>query len=255
MTFLTISDVHIKEEGDLSEELFLSFLSHAISNDIKKVYLLGDIFDLLVGGHLLYEEVYPKVFTALRNVLEHNIQIVQLEGNHDFHFENLIKKLLKKWKVKDSLWTYHNTPLVENYDGKRILFAHGDEIEIGNETYKRYRRFIRSKPIYFLANYLVSPKLTRAIGQNASRKSRLRNTKRYDAKYEEENVRPLFRDSAKAAAIEYEADIVICGHSHCFDIFEKETFSYYNNGYLPRSKQCFYYDGNSLGVLDLNSGK
>ena len=255
MTFVTISDVHIKQKGDLPSELFIKFLKYAIQKKVKKVYLLGDVFDLLVGGHLLYEKSYPEVFGALKKVIEEGIKITQLEGNHDFHFEPLIKKLLKKWDYDSSVWTYSAEPIVEQNSEKRILFAHGDEIELGNESYKKYRAFIRSSFIKFLANKIVSPYITRAIGQNASKKSRKRNTKRYDEKYEEEKVRPLFRESALQAAIEYNVDIVICGHSHCFDHFEKEGLLYFNNGYLPRTKKFFYFDGENIEAIELDSSK
>jgi UDP-2,3-diacylglucosamine hydrolase len=255
MKFITISDVHIKEEGDSSEELLLRFFKKAKELEVGTIYLLGDVFDLLVGGHLLYESAYPRVFSTMREALERGVEIVQLEGNHDFHFEALVKKLLLKWNVEESRWKYETAPLVREYNQDKILFAHGDEIELGNESYKRYRRFIRSGLINFLANKVVSPKFTRAIGKRASRKSRKRNTDRYNEKYEEEKVRPLFRKTAMQASDDYGVNIVICGHSHCFDIFEEKGLKYYNNGYLPRTKKCFFYDGVSVESIDLDSSE
>ncbi len=255
MKFITISDVHIKEEGDFSEKLFLSFLDQAKFLAVDKVYLLGDIFDLLVGGHLYYETIYPQVFLKLNLLLKSGIKIIQLEGNHDFHFKALIDKLLKKWQMSPEMWKYESSPVVEIVDGKRILFAHGDEIEIGNESYKKYRRFIRSGAINFLANKVVSPRITRKIGQRASHKSRKRNNIRYDEKYEEEKVRPLFRASAVQASSQYNASIVICGHSHCFDMHEEDSVYYLNNGYVPRTQKFFYFDGEKFESIKLDTSK
>lgn len=254
MTFLTISDVHIKESGDKSEKLLINFLELALEKKVEKVFLLGDIFDLMVGGHLLYQESYPNTFKAIEKVLKAGIRVIQLEGNHDFHFKKLITMLLKQWGLEVSVWEYLTAPSVEEINGHRFLFAHGDEIELGNESYKRYRKFIRSGFINFLANYVVSPRFTRSIGQNASHKSRERNTERYSEMYEEEKVRPLFRESAQLAAKRYNVNTVICGHSHCYDEFSQDNFQYFNNGFLPRTKKCFYFDGEGVKPLDLSSG-
>ena len=40
MTFVAISDVHIKEEDDLAFKGFMDFLSHESINEVKDIYLL-----------------------------------------------------------------------------------------------------------------------------------------------------------------------------------------------------------------------
>ena len=55
MSFVSISDVHIKDIGDENWLILESFLDHPLTKQAKTIYFLGDIFDLLVGS---YEEYY-----------------------------------------------------------------------------------------------------------------------------------------------------------------------------------------------------
>ncbi len=232
MNFVSISDVHIKKPGDKAEELFLQFLDREETKQADYIFLLGDIFDLLVGTGHEVEVRYANVLEKIRNYLKAGKKIIQYEGNHDFHFQGLIKKLCEKWSINKDQWVYLEKPQVFEFNEKRILFCHGDEIEIGNYSYKFYRFWIRSFPIHFLANYVVPGKWVQAIGDNASQKSRERNNDRYDEALMDTEVKPRFREAARIAAGKYRADIVICGHSHCLDDY-RDTISYFNNGYFP----------------------
>ncbi len=233
MKFVSISDVHIKTPGDSAEKLFLNFLERVETKQADYIFLLGDIFDLLVGNGYEVEARYKKVFDKIREHLVEGRRIIQYEGNHDFHFERLTKKLCKKWDVDPNKWQYLEEPKVFDFNEKRILFCHGDEIELGNLSYKFYRFWIRSFPIHFLANYVVPGKWVQALGDNASRKSRERNNNRYNETMMDEEVKPRFREAARVAAKKFRAQAVICGHSHCLDNYTEEGLQYFNNGYFP----------------------
>jgi len=233
MKFVSISDVHIKAPGDKAETLFFQFLESEETRRADYIFLLGDIFDLLVGTGHEVEERYSKLFKKIKALLNSGKQIIQYEGNHDFHFHNLIKRLCQRWGISPEKWRYLEKPTLFNFNDKEILFCHGDEIEIGNLGYKFYRFWIRSFPIHFLANYVVPGKWVQAIGDNASQKSRERNNDRYNENVMNKQVMPKFRESAKLAARKYHASVVICGHSHCLDAYEGDELYYYNNGYFP----------------------
>ena len=62
---VSISDVHIREKGDISCQLFLGFLNHEKTNRADVVVLLGDIFDLMVGPYTEYIEKFRSIFDRL----------------------------------------------------------------------------------------------------------------------------------------------------------------------------------------------
>jgi len=246
MKFVSISDVHIKSPGDKAERLFFRFLESEEVKGAEYIFLLGDIFDLLVGTGYEVETRYAELFLKLRRLLENGKQIIQYEGNHDFHFPNLIKKCCQRWGIESRNWQYLNRPKVFHINDRKILFCHGDEIELGNYSYKFYRFWIRSQLIYVLANYIIPGKWVQKIGDNASKKSRKRNNDRYNQNEMDEYVRRKFRKSAQFAANTYGISIVICGHSHCMDQYKSDEFEYYNNGYFPVSRSFIV--GSEAGI-------
>lgn len=235
MKFVSISDVHIKEPDDHAQDLFLQFLESEETSQSEYIFLLGDIFDLLVGPGFQVERRYPKVFSKIKSLLESGKKIIQFEGNHDFHFQKLINELLNQWNIDRKQWVYKNKPEVFNLNNQKILFCHGDEIEIGNYSYKFYRLWIRSFLIKFLADYIVPSKWVQSIGDNASKKSRERNNYRYNEEQVDMEVKPRFRKAAKKAAQKSGAEVIVCGHSHCLDDYS-ESIHYFNNGYFPITK-------------------
>ena len=253
MNFVSISDVHIKAPGDFPEKLFLEFLRHPKTQKADIIFLLGDIFDLLVGKGFNVVDRYNEVFSELRNLLLAGKKIHQFEGNHDFHFKKLLKDLCVEWNIDADSWQYYSNIELMNIGDKKILFGHGDEIEIGNYSYKFYKLWIRSFPIKFLSNYVVPGQFVQAIGDRASANSRARNEQRYDEYSVNEEVRPSFRKAARIAATNNKADIVICGHSHCKDHINENGVEYINNGYFPVTKSFVSYEEGRLSFVEVGS--
>jgi UDP-2,3-diacylglucosamine hydrolase len=98
---------------------FLDFL-HALERDeilTPQLILMGDIFDLLFGPieatHLLNAEGI-----ALLNRLSYKIEIVYLEGNHDF----LLSALFPRIRVIPR----SQQPWMTVFEGKTVALSHGD---------------------------------------------------------------------------------------------------------------------------------
>lgn len=246
MSFVAISDVHIKNPGDRSQKLFFKFLDSDPVKNSKEIYLLGDIFDLLVGGHKEYLEKFHDVFQRLAQEIKSGKRIFQFEGNHDFHFEKLISLIKKKYDLPDGSWEYFTEPQVKEYGESKILFAHGDEIEVENPNYQKYRNIIRSRPIYILANYIVPFNIVDKIGRNASEKSRMHNDSKYNNDESNNLVRERFRRTFLTAKQSYKVDMVICGHSHCKDLYEIDDKIYSNNGFFPATQTFTFYHEKKL---------
>ena len=228
MSILTISDVHIKKVDDEPYKLFMNFLNIANEDSVEAVFLLGDIFDLMVGEYEEYINDFPELFLSLKK-LSNKKKIYFLEGNHDFHLRNIFEEYLNPLNFE-----YHAEGKIIDYHGKRILFCHGDDIELGNPSYKIYKYFIRSRFIRLLAKMCFRHKTVKLIGDNASKKSRQRNTKRYTAEVDK-MVREKFRASALGAAEEFQVKGVVAGHSHTLDLFREGSFIYLNNGFFPKT--------------------
>ena len=235
MSWSFISDVHIKFPEDSCEELITSFLKKSKELGVEKIFLVGDIFDFMIGEKLEYVEYYHKFFKKLANLEVKEIHF--FEGNHDFHLQSV-------WAYFQKI--YPNTPrVIYHFKGailtkgkKKIWISHGDDIEIGNYGYKIYKFFIRSFLVRFISRWLLPFGLIQKLGQKVAESSRKRNKYRYEIYDEEERVREKFRVSATKIASKKRVDIVIAGHSHIKDIIQLDNCIYINNGYVPITR-CF----------------
>jgi UDP-2,3-diacylglucosamine hydrolase len=250
MKFVTISDVHIREPGDLQETLFLKFLSCEETMNSDVIFLLGDIFDLVVGSHSEFQTRFTRVFNRIIELSKMGKTIYQFEGNHDFHFKDLIEKINRK-VCSNGSWYYINEPRVFDFDGKKYLFAHGDELESDDKSYVRYRMFIRSRFINLLANNLIPYRLIESIGLFFANRSRNRNEKDYGSHYDNEEIKIKFRNMLKHSFQKYDVSTVICGHSHCIDQWSFEEGKYLNNGYFPKTKTFISFDGVDTKLVSL----
>ncbi|WP_412471037.1 UDP-2,3-diacylglucosamine diphosphatase [Halobacteriovorax sp. RT-2-4] len=226
MSCYVISDVHVKWDQKNSE--FLKKFLSIDFNENDRIYLLGDIFDLMVGSYQEYEKQYDWFFTRIKEIKDIGATIFYIQGNHDFHIEDLLT---------DNGIIVKTKPFVEIVNERKVLFCHGDEIEIENFNYRVWRGFIRSYPLALISKYIFNYKIVKAIGDYLSHKSRQRNEKRYGQTQLNDGIRDKFRKSAEIASREYNVDIIICGHSHYQDEFVSENFSYYNCGYVPASNK------------------
>lgn len=221
-----VSDVHIRKIGDEKAELFMQFLNHELVNQAEGIYLLGDIFDLMVGSKAGYLQQFEPIFLRLKELSLSGKKIHFIEGNHDFHIQSLFEGYFCKGN-----YFHHTRPFVEKYGGIEFLVCHGDEIELENPSYERYRRFIKSDIIRDLANNVVPYRMIRAIGERASKTSR-----KYSANYENEVVRQKYIRSAREACAQYGVSKTIFGHSHMLEHVQESDFEYINNGFFPNSK-------------------
>lgn len=226
MSILTISDVHIKKVNDKAYLLFMSFLEKAKSEDVETVFFLGDIFDLMVGEHQEYIEAFPELFLNIKEIARKK-RVYFLEGNHDFHLESILIKY-----IDSPLFEYSSGAKILKYQKQVILFCHGDDIELGNLSYKFYKFLIRSRFVKMLAVTCLKYETIKWIGDWASNRSRQRHVNRY-SKDLDEFIKAKFRDSAIVAADRYLVNGVVAGHSHMKDLFMNEEFVYMNNGYFP----------------------
>jgi UDP-2,3-diacylglucosamine hydrolase len=182
----------------------------------------------MCGPHDEYLSLYHHHFNALESLLNSGKKIYFFEGNHDVHLERLFKK---KWANQEIVLT--QKPIIEVIEGKHYYFSHGDEHETDNLSYHRYMKFIRSRPLKFIADYVMPYAVLNFFGQRASKMSRKKGARKFDP----EKVRSKFRTGVMEIT-NGEFDFVLGGHSHVKDEFKiNDGKSWYlNNGYALQSK-------------------
>lgn len=237
MKLAIISDVHVKNPGDAAEQLLLSFLKNPYVKQCDAIFLLGDIFDLMIGPHSQYFARFQNYFEVLKDHLENNKRIYYVEGNHDFHLKNLYKKFFEVHTTLNSSLFNMNSEFVIEDAGKKIHLSHGDDIEIENFNYRVFKTVVTSTPLTLYANHLMPYFLITKVGEKSSELSRKKNNKRYSTESDLAPVKEKFRKSAEIFYKNRPYDLIVCGHSHVKDHFKSDLgFEYVNNGYAQHTK-------------------
>ncbi len=110
-----LSDAHYSfKHKDL-----LDFLKAIRSQEIQtpQLILMGDVFDLLFGGIAKTIERNQEAVDLI-NTLSDNIEILYLEGNHDFNLASIFPGV-KVFSIKQQ-------PVVCQYKEQSVALAHGD---------------------------------------------------------------------------------------------------------------------------------
>lgn len=134
---IIIADVHY----DKYRKNFEYFLDYIEKNQPPQLILLGDIFNLLIGGIKNSVKENENIIKRL-DELALKIEIIYFEGNHDFN----LNKIFKNIKI------IKNQPILINFNGKNIAISHGD-IFLPPIT-QIALRFLRLKSIIFILNLL-----------------------------------------------------------------------------------------------------
>jgi UDP-2,3-diacylglucosamine hydrolase len=122
---------------------FLDFLKAIQTKKLQpsQLILMGDIFDTLFGNVAYTQEVNAEAVKILNEISE-KIEVIYLEGNHDFN----LKKIFPKAKI----FGINEQPLSVTYNTKSILLAHGD-IQ-SPLLYRIYTTLIRNSLIVSVLN-------------------------------------------------------------------------------------------------------
>jgi len=134
---LLVADAHY---SDRRPEL-LDFLKSVASGETAatQLILMGDIFDLLFGPIPLTHARNAEAVATI-NAIAERIEVVYLEGNHDFRLASLFPRV--------RVFALEAQPVAAQWGEKRVLLAHGDW---GSEPrYRLYTALIRSRALLAL---------------------------------------------------------------------------------------------------------
>ncbi|MDP3465090.1 MAG: UDP-2,3-diacylglucosamine hydrolase [Sulfuricurvum sp.] len=193
---------------------FIDFLSALEEGKIQtpQLILMGDNFDLLFGSVAQTLRLNQDAITLL-NRLSLKIQILYLEGNHDFRLSAVFPHI----QVIDRA----HQPLILNHNGSRIALLHGDiGVSLG---YRIYTALIRNRVILYGLNILnerFGGFIIKTLIEQMKRKNHCKKIENFEA------------IAARHVGVEWTrgCDTVIEGHYHQNRTFGQESFTYCNLG-------------------------
>lgn len=190
---ILVSDSHYNHTRDEFLQLLIDIDNQTIKTN--QLILVGDMFDLLVGT-VDYTILYNNQLVKLLQNISTKIEVIYLEGNHDF----CLSKLFTNIKVYD----IQHQPIYCKYKDKKIAISHGD-FATSDMIYTTYLKIIRNPTMLKILN-LIDKKINNYISKKIIF-NQINKTKCKD------NIK--FDDIARFRLSHYkDADIVIEGHYH-----------------------------------------
>lgn len=150
-----VADSHFNEKN---RELLI-FLEKVQSKEIitSQLFLMGDMIDFISGESRYFIKQNIEVINLL-NKLSNEIEIIYLEGNHDYNLKSIFPNI--------QVIKRENQPLLAKFEEKTVALSHGDNFI--NWKYDLYCKFIRNT--YFLkfmnfidVNFFISKKIENAL--------------------------------------------------------------------------------------------
>lgn len=215
-----IADSHFNK---LNQQ-FLVLLKKIQNREINttQIFLMGDMIDFISGESKYFIKQNKEVIDIL-NDLSSTVEIIYLEGNHDYNLNNLFP-LIK-------VYSRDEQPLLAKYKDKTVGLSHGDNFI--NWHYDLYCKIIRNSFLLrFLNlidfNYFISKKIEDAL---------LKKNICHKMDY--------FETIVNKRKNNYKTDIIIEGHYH-----QGKTFEFNNQKYVNIPSLCC--DNRYIRLIDYN---
>lgn len=206
-----VSDIHIQGPDDLRARLFLDLL-RAIraraKSEPSSLYLVGDIFDLWIGGHSHFHQQYRVLVDELKVLIAHGVAVHYFEGNHDLHLRSF-------WEKEVGAKVYLDCEYFE-IEGQRVRVEHGDLMNPDDRGYLFLRWLLRTPFMTAVALNLPSA-LIKALGERASAASRRYTSGQGRKSVDEKRIREIILRHAQKVYGERPFDLLVSGHVHVRD--------------------------------------
>ena len=122
-----IADAHYSKK----RTQLLLFIEHLLQDPPSQLFLLGDIFDFLIGDFsYLIEENYELIHAIDKLSTQSSCKVFFLEGNHDFRLNNVFSKVTPI-PIQQQPYVFNN-----------IALSHGDNAS--DLKHKVFTKIIRS---------------------------------------------------------------------------------------------------------------
>lgn len=212
---------------------FIDFL-HALESDeivTPQLILMGDIFDMLYGP-IPRSYRYSTEGMDLLNRLSKKIQIIYLEGNHDFLLGDLFPDL--------TVIRREEQPIVMDYKGKKVALSHGDSaMGLGYELYTALIRSPLVLSLLRLIDTLGNGCIVGWLEKQMKRKSHCRNIEDFEG-LTMKRIKTFHSESI---------DVLIEGHFHQNRSIKFPQFDYINVGAFACNERYFTVQSNQNKTL------
>lgn len=207
-----ISDLHLCDEEPVLTELFLDFIQTE-TQGADALYLLGDIFAYWIGDDQK-TQTHDVVARALKR-LGSKMPVYIQHGNRDFLIGETFAKACGAKMIPD--------PHLINLYGQNILLLHGDSLCLADTAHQRFRRLTRNNLIkksflrlpLSLRIWIAKQLRTHSSGSSLQR---LPESIKWD----------ITRTEIPRLMEQYQANIVIHGHTHRPEIHLIKTGEVFN---------------------------
>jgi len=228
MKVAIFSDLHLsplKRPGH--EALFVATLKDLRTSGVTELWLLGDIFDLMVGPFDFWIERHLEFFTEIKTWTDSGLPVVWIQGNHDFYLDELLRK--RGVIVSDDF-------VERRFGDQRVYLAHGDLVNPHDIDYLKWRSFTRNAWVRRSLSLLpptLRKNLLLSLGQKLSDRSRAQSRETGRSGLEE-----LFVLYAREKWDEGYSGVCL-GHSHIETFLNDEKGHFFVNlgswvNYSPR---------------------
>ncbi|MEA2110485.1 MAG: metallophosphoesterase [Campylobacterota bacterium] len=214
-----ISDAHYSSKRPELLQLLKSIEAEELKT--PQIVFMGDVFDLLFGHIPITKERNRDAVNTI-NALAKKIELIYLEGNHDFVLHKIFPDI--------HVISIEHQPLKCMYGDKKLSLAHGDYR--GDWKYRLYLHVIRSPLILKFLNVidtLTSHGIIRWLDAYLDKKN--------DCAVIEAFKKRMMRHRTLFES--YDCDYVIEGHFHQNCTIDFEEFEYINLGAFACNQRYF----------------
>ncbi len=204
-----VSDIHILDQRDPRLKRFEDFLRGRLTDGTTHLFLVGDIFDLWVGGDAFFSMRFQGVVDLIRQIKRNGVEVVYFEGNHDLH--------LQKFWADELGCRVETEPEYFDLGKTRVRVEHGDQMNPNDTGYLFLRSILRNLAIRALVHVLPGSTI-QAIGNGMSKSSRKWTSSSLKAR-DSEAIRKMIRTHAAKAYDQKPFDLIVSGHVHVRDDF------------------------------------
>lgn len=213
--------------------LFAKLVEQLMAGELKtpQLFLMGDVFDLLMGPIKAFTKMEQDLVTKLQE-LSQKMEVIYLEGNHDFQLKSIFPDMV--------IYPLSAQPIEASFKNQKGFLAHGDWNE--GRMYKIYTFIIRNRVILRtldLLDRLFFHQISRRFRQKIAEKklcSEFQNFETY--------IRTKFKGESR-----YEGWFIE-GHYHQGSRFLIDEMLYHNLEAMACNKSYFVVQSN-MNVISL----
>jgi UDP-2,3-diacylglucosamine hydrolase len=208
-----LSDIHLSSPGDSRAQTLIKFLRSLNGpDDVTHLFLMGDIFDLWIGKHKYFCELWAPVVGEIYRLHQRGVEVHYFEGNHDLYLQQFFGNQLG--------FHVHGEPQTLRLGRWHLRLEHGDQMDPSDRGYLFLRWLLRTPVVRWIVANRFAEKYIVRLGERMSHVSRdyTSNRKVITEAVARDKIR-VHAEKVQAASIKSGRafDFLIAGHVHVVD--------------------------------------